>query len=1225
MPTEPVDYSPPPAPAVYVLLNRARYAETSYYGLGLAHCFPTSRWIFARWPDLQSGDYFGLRIGNLERPLVFDLVADTELDRYEVTVDASKLPEGDHGMLGRIVRVSAGQVSRSITQMVLVKTTRPGGDDRRLLEPWHSELVMRITNALTGEPILDGEILDDSTISGGFICLITKYPNCRKNDEIIITIDGRLPTTPYIVSPADADGRGPIRVPIDESEIRRASQFGTVQILFTVVDVVGNVPGGKYIHSKPFNLVSEMDPNLIAGPIFLMTPAGTADSLETNLVDLDMDSDSTFSVRAVVTRQRVAPRPPHQIQISIETTLADGTSTVTDKPLVNDTNVGGETIPIDFEYLNNLTGGTLRISFKWLTAAGVLVKQSASTLVRVVGERILMPPVISAQIESGLIADTADLSAQLPHYWPFNEVWPERFSMTPLQNAGGLEPYVETQLAGTQGGTRRVTLQNLLRYKGVGKLAIGYETEEARPDVRVVRKSKMRIAQVGERIPDLPPAIVQGVVDNNIDPAKMKDPELLFNIPYDGTTLNNVVEWSVVGQSQAGSASGKFTITTANAGTSLPPIGIPVPRVVLDNNNENIISVTYSVADFTLTPPKIQRSEVRYVSVGKALKLEIPKVLEANKLQNQINPKDTLKGANVENVIRPLRDDDEVFTQWQGAFGVSSIEVAVDGDSTTNKVIAYIPPEVIAKAIRPDGNTISVSYNFTRGPFEYPSVTRDFKLLPLTGLPTPRIDGFTLGALPVYKLTQDPYFVVDKWDYIAENQYWWATCKGTNADGTAYVREIAYEQLITEDEVYNGVSVPLPLDEIMELKEGTHLTLEFSVSFAQVPGKDTAVPFGTRDYIIQTMPSSLPPPAFAGKTGATLTIDPLLYEQTAFVTVAHPGMTTATKITLFWTFSDGTEAAIAPLQGTAAKSVNFTIARNIIAASVGRTITLRYSSATGTSVVWSDVQTLTVQTIRVADLPRALINAIAHGGKLDLDNFKTSTLALPKWPLSTVGQRVTINGHMDGVAPINILDAYPITATEVTNGLKNIPVPQSWVASAISNGRMELVCEVAFDGRITNLPKVKFPTTEYTVTNVPTLINDTSTFQNSSLNGWQPFVPDYRDLSFTGQGLLNYTFTNTSQGMVLRKTINNMKVGSTYRFSMDALRADGRFDLPILSLYTNQGQLTGFYYLTQPTFITMTGVFVANTTTMNFMLFNSQPSGVGNDYVVARAVIARVS
>lgn len=1225
MPTEPIDYGPPPIPAVYVPMTRTRYPETTIHGLGIDHCFPTSRWIFARWPALERSDYFGLRIGNLERPLVFDLVVDKNLDRYELTVDASILPEGEHDMLGRIVRVASGQASRSITQKILVKTTRPGGDDRRLLEPWHSELVMRITNASTGVSILDGEILDDATISDGLICLITKYPNCRKNDQIIIKIDGRAASTPYIVSPADAAGRGPIRVPIEESDIRRASQFGTVQIFFTVLGVVGNRPGGKYIYSKPFNLISEMDPNLIAGPIFFVRPTGTTESVETNLVDLDIDSNSTFSVRAVVTRQRVAPRPPHQIKISVEATLSDGTTTVTDKPLVNDTNIGGETIPIEFEFINNLTGGTLRISFKWLTAAGVLVKQSASTLVRVVGERILMPPVISAQIESGLIADTADLSVQMPDYQPFNEVWPERFSMTPLQNTGGLEPYAETQLAGPQGGTRRVTLQNVQRYKGVGLLAIGYSTDEGRPDAQVVRTSKMRIAQIGERIPVLPPVIVQGVVDNNIDPAKMKDPELLFNIPYDGTALNDVVVWSVVGQNQAGSANGKFKITTANAGTSLPSIGIPVPRVVLDNNNENIISFTYSVTDSTVTPPRILRSEVRYVSVGKALRLEIPKVLEANKLQNQINPKDTLKGANVENVIRPLRDDDEIFTQWQGAFGVSSIEVAVDGDSTTNKVIAYIPPEVIAKAIRPDGNTISVSYNFTRGPFDYPSVTRDFKLLPLTGLPTPRIDGFTLGALPVYKLTQDPYFVVDKWDYIAENQYWWATCKGTNADGTAYEREIANEQLITEDEVSNGVSIPLPLDEIMQLKEGTHLTLQFSVSFAQVPGKDTAVPFGTRDYIVQTMPSTLPAPAFAGKTGAALTIDPLLYEQTAFVTVAYPSMTTATKITLFWTYADGTEAAITPLQGTAAKSVNFTITRNIIAASVGRTITLRYSSATGTSVVWSDVQTLTVQTIRVADLPRALINGIAHGGTLDLDNFKTSTLALPTWRLSTVGQRVTINGHMDGVAPINILDAYPITATEVTNGLRNVPVPQSWVANAISNGRMELVCEVAFDGRITNLPKVKFPTTEYTVTNVPTLINDTSTFQNSSLNGWQTFVPDYKDLSFTTQGLLNYTFTNRSQGMVLRKTINNMKVGSTYRFSMNALRADGRFDLPILSLFTNQGQLTGFYYLTQPTFITMIGVFVANTTTMNFMLFNSQPSGVGNDYVVANAVIARVS
>lgn len=1224
MPTEPIDYDPPPYPAAFVPLANARHAEEAVYGLGNDHLVPESHWLFEPWPSVEENDYFGLRIDNLDRPLAFDTVDDPGLTRYELTVPSSIMPEGEVEMLGRIVRVASGQASRSITQKILIKTSRPGGDDRRVLEPWHSELVMRITNASTGAPILDGDILDDSTIAGGFICLVTKYLNCRKNDKIIVHIDGRPVSDPYIVSPADADGRGPIRVPVDESEIRRASQRGSVQMFFTVIDVVGNRPGGKYIYSKPFNLISEMDENLLAGPIFFIKPAGGTDSFSTDLVDLDTDSDATFSVKAAVDVQRRPIRyPDRQITMSFEAILADGTTVITEQQK-KDTNIGGETFPIDFEFINNLAGGTLRMSFTLLNDK-LPPPQSVSTLVRVVGERILMPPVISAQIEAGLIEDKTDLSVQIPNYQPHNETWAERFMMTPLQNAGGLGPYIETQLAGPQGGARRVTVQNLQRYKGIGLLAIGYATDEGRADATVVRRSRMRIAQIGERVPVLPAPIVQGVVDNNIDPAKMKDPELLFTIPYDETVFGDVVTWSVVGQNQAGSASGSFGITAANKGKLLRETGVAVPRLVLDNNNENIISLTYSVKHNSDTPPRILRSEVRHISVGKALRLEIPKVLEANRLQNQINLKDTLKGATIENAVRPLHDDDQIFTQWQGYFGVSSIEVMQDGNSATHKVIAHIPPEIVAKAIRPDGNTISVSYNFTRGPFDYRSVTRVFKLLPLTGLPTPRLDGFTLGALPVYKLTQDPYFVVDKWDYLYENQYWWAVCKGTNADGTPYEREIAYAALITEEEAAKGISVPLPLDEISQLKEGTHLTLECSVSFAQLPDKSTAVPFDTRDYIIQTMPTTLPAPAFAGKTGATLTVDPLLYEKGTFVTVAHPGMTTAQKITLYWTYPDGTEATLAPKQGAATGSVDFTIAREIIAASVGKTITLRYASASGATVNWSAIQTLNMQTIRVTELPRALINAIAHGGKLDLDNVKVSTLALPAWRLSTLAQRVTITGHMDGVAPIKILDAYPITASEVTNGLKNVPVPQTWVANSISNARMELVCEVAFDGKINSLSKVKFPTTEYTVTNVPTLINDTSTFRDSSLNGWQPFAPDYRDLSFTGQGLLNYTYTNNSHGVVLRKTINNMRVGSTYRFSMDALRADGRFDLPILSLATSQGQLTGFYYITGPNFTTMSGEFVANTPTMDFMLYNSQPSGVGNDYIVANAVIARVT
>ncbi len=1223
MPTERIDLDPPPYPAESVSLRNTLYPEEADYGLGIRHVVPSVNIYFEAWFERNVGDLISWYAGNPDRALASAEIEDVspEINRHVLNISAQYLPEGTVDVFGRLKRIASDQVSRSITQKILIKTTRPGGDDRRVLEPWHSELVMRVIYAATGEPIVDGDTIADPT--GGFICLIVKYLNCRTNDKITVYLDGKAII--YIVSPADAAGAGPIRVLIDESIIRAATQLGSVQLFFTLEDLVGNGPEGRFPFSKPIELRSEMDETLLAPPAFMVALPPDTEGLEVTQVDLDTDSTSTFFVYAFVDRSRTTPRPLHQVKLTFEITPANGTPWVKVFDLVNDTNLGRVRINVDKELINSLAGGMFRMSFQWLTSTGVLKGQSASTMVRVVGSEILMPPVISAQIESGLIEPTADLSAEMPTYQPNDPKWKETFSMRPVISAGGLAPYTESQLAGPQGGMRRVTMANLQRFIGQGYLEIGYSTDEGREGAPVIRKSKVLMAQVGARNPVLAPPIVKGAVDDNIDPAEMIDPELTIYLPYTGTVAGNVVAWSVVGQNQAGSASGTFPITATNAGNALPSVGIPVPRLVLDNNNENIISFTYSVTDPTTRPPRILRSEVRYISVGKAVRLGIPRVTEASRLQDQLNPKDLLKGATIEMDIRQSRDDDQIFAVWRGAFGISTIEVQVPGNSKATTVKAHIPPEVIAKAFRAGGNTITVSYYFTRGPFSYNSVPRDLQLLAPTGMPTPKINTYEQGALPVYAITGEANFNVNKWDSISANQYVWGTIKSTNADGTPYEKVVFNAHVLTAEEAANGISAPLSAQELKGLKDGSHLLLTFSVSYAQVPSIDTAIPFATRDYIIQTLPSTLPAPAFANKPGPTLSINPLTYETTASVTVAHPGMTAAQTINLSWGYPDSTNATIAAKNGLAVGRVDFPIPRDVLIASVGKTITLRYSSTSGTKVVWSDVQTLTVQTIPEADLPRPLLNKVANGGQQDLDNFTTSTASLQAWPLSTVGQRVTMTVRCANVLPIKLLDDYPITANEVANGLVNIQVPNSWLSTVPNDGRLILEAAVATDSKFNSQTKVQFPITEYTVINVPTLVEDFTSFRDSSMRGWVFTVSDYRDAAFTPQGILNLTHSNNSQGNICSKTFNNMKVGATYEFSMTCLRAIGQYNFPMLSLWTNQGRISGVYVIINMTPYLMIGQFVALTATMTVFLQNSMNLGTGNDYFISDARIKRIS
>ncbi|OAE13203.1 hypothetical protein AZH11_06855 [Pseudomonas simiae] len=240
--------------------------------------------------------------------------------------------------------------------------------------------------------------------------------------------------------------------------------------------------------------------------------------------------------------------------------------------------------------------------------------------------------------------------------------------------------------------------------------------------------------------------------------------------------------------------------------------------------------------------------------------------------------------------------------------------------------------------------------------------------------------------------------------------------------------------------------------------------------------------FGVANYIVQTFPATLPAPNFANKPGAKLSIYPLDYESNAFISVAFPGMTTKHKITPEWIYPDGTLATIAAQNGVTAGRVDFPISEKIIAASVGKGITVRYVVTAGTKITPSDSQELTVQTIRTTDLPQAVINGVANKGTLDLAAFSgDGILALPKWRLSTVPSKVSINLRSEGVAPLSVRASYPITDSEAANGLMNVPVSRRWLEGVRKDGTIFIECRVTFDGSEDVSGAVEFPLTTYTV------------------------------------------------------------------------------------------------------------------------------------------------
>ncbi|MFC6301795.1 YncE family protein, partial [Pseudomonas spelaei] len=218
---------------------------------------------------------------------------------------------------------------------------------------------------------------------------------------------------------------------------------------------------------------------------------------------------------------------------------------------------------------------------------------------------------------------------------------------------------------------------------------------------------------------------------------------------------------------------------------------------------------------------------------------------------------------------------------------------------------------------------------------------------------------------------------------------------------------------------------------------------------------------------------------------------------------------------------------------------------------------LRYTVLRNGNTIPSEDQTVRFNTIAAANLPQPLINGLASGQILDLNTFTgNARTTLAKWRLSVTGQRVWLVVEVPGQTYTPLFYDYPISASEAQSGLaKNEPL-RSWLAGLPNNTRIEVKCQVTFDGSQDPGRVVIFPITTYTV--VHALQIDQSVM---NLNGRAITVParwnwirsgDYsgnaQTRTVTG-GVPPYTYSSRSTEVSVTATggkVTGMSNGSTF-------------------------------------------------------------------------------
>ncbi|RBL67919.1 hypothetical protein C3E98_029190, partial [Pseudomonas sp. MWU13-2625] len=251
-------------------------------------------------------------------------------------------------------------------------------------------------------------------------------------------------------------------------------------------------------------------------------------------------------------------------------------------------------------------------------------------------------------------------------------------------------------------------------------------------------------------------------------------------------------------------------------------------------------------------------------TVGVALELLAPSIKENNG-DSALNPllvRDTLTIVVPDNP--ELRPTDEIIVTWTGADGTPAGGSHTSVPRAVSEGLEFaIPNSVVAFNL---GKRVKVSYVVIIDGHPTPSRVFDLTVqaMPQSALASPTIEqADNDGAGPeLYTgdLSQASVRMGD-WPLIALGQYVWLHLHGTNADGSAYVREIwsAPTAFTNDDWIADGFfTFPLPADELKALQDGSSLALAFKAALGQSTVESEAVEFPVRTYTIKTLVDEKP-------------------------------------------------------------------------------------------------------------------------------------------------------------------------------------------------------------------------------------------------------------------------------------------------------------------------------------------------------------------------------
>ena len=1049
------DLDPPytaPAPVVPV--------EGAAYGLGIRHLEEGLTYAFERWDEINVGDSYRIYMAGI--CLKQGEVTSANIGDSRVFLTIPNVPLGFvSDVYGEVERIGSGRLSTSAPQRVFIKNTRPGGADERPHEMWHSKLILMLSDTL----------IDSVVAARGITATIKHWEHMRVNDLVMFYWGAHR----FDVPPITEDQVGQDLVFHIDREFLHFADSGHFSVQFFLYDEVRNRSGELQPWCKPVPVKVDLNLTLLDEPIIIEADEPT--------MVLDADALGRAPATAEVAVLRTGPFIVGDfIVLTVQGTTVDGEYVhLTMRQEVTRLNVYLE-FPIHNEFVRSLIQSTISVSYV-RERVGEDDLSSRTSTYTVAGVRFELPkPSVDQAHGPSIPADLPYITTRMPDYQPPGNAGDElKVEISAHYPDGSVERRSSSRVAGNHPRLRDFLHPDYSIFEGLRDTNIHYVVSDAAGS----RESDRLWVQIGRPPRDLRAPIIQEAVNGNIDPAHLGSVGTLEL--QDEFRSGDIVIVEFIG-----SLTGRETVEYI-VGVSSNPFIADIARRLFVENLDGTLTVSYLRQRFDV----IQYSEEVVVTVGTALgELFLPEVLQATTGPDELDPALVWPdGATVRVRYEFIKTSDKVQMCWQGLPGLGSHFELVENQSGTF-IDFRIPTTPIGFNIHPSGRTIQVFFKVIRNGFETSSPVLMLHLLPLVHPAGPLIDSIGDNAVLEVPLLQDfDETRVAPWIYANQGQRMWLRYDGIRNNGNTYVNEVYRGRDVDGTEVINGITSETPVLALRNLQDWSELTIRFWVTFDHSGDLANAVLFEVRHHMVQLVVNTYPHPRIKDSVPVDepeVTIDPVVVENKCQVLVSYDNMNVGgtDRITLYWILASGVVIEVGTQDGLAGGTVTFNISNDVLAQSVNSVFSLQYTTELGRGGTGeSDEQKVTVATIQPGQLPRALIDGVAQGGALRPSSMSgNASLGLAKWRLSRTGQRVWVTLSSSGVAPLEVLVAYPITSIEMANGLVNKPVLRSWLLSLQNNAAVVVSVFVTFDGSSDKSAAVVFPTTQYTIVHTAPLV-----------------------------------------------------------------------------------------------------------------------------------------